>query len=167
MKLLNGNLTVLGLIFLYSCIYGNIYAQERFVPVQNNTFVNVYQPKGDYFFGPDSKYLKEGKWYDKWVVNDHAILKGGDGRWHIIGITHPEILTKPLNKGIHHGEWASFHALSYTTDFKSTLEENHYDDLSKILTPKDRPGEILPNHAPHIIKIKGVYNMVYGHSPLR
>ncbi len=127
-------------------------AQQVYIPVQDNDFVTIYHPKGDYFFGPDSKFLKEGKWYDEWVVNDHAFVKAEDGRWHIFGITHPEILSDPLNLGIHQGEWASFHALSYATDFKKTLEDNHYDDLSKILAPKDRPGEILSNHAPCIIK---------------
>ena len=156
-----------GLLILCLGISSNINAQERYVPVQKNKFINVYQPKGDYFFGPDSKYLKEGKWYDEWVVNDHAIVKAEDGKWHIIGITHPEVLSNPLSKGIHDGEWASFHALSYATNFKSTLEENHYDDLSKILTPKDRPGEIRANHAPHIVKKDGLYHMFYGHSPLR
>lgn len=167
MKLPKKHLIGISMLALCLCESGIIYAQEFYAPEQKNKFVTVYHPKGDYFFGPDSKYLTEGKWYDDWVVNDHAIIKAEDGKWHIIGITHPEILTEPLNEGIHHGEWASFHALSYATDLKNTLEENHYDDLSKILPPKDRPGEIKENQAPYIIKKEGLYIMVYGHSPIR
>lgn len=167
MKLFKINISVVFTLtfMLFSAL--SLNAQKNYVPIQENKYVTVYKPKGDYFFGPDTKYLKEGKWYDNWVVNDHAIVKDELGKWHIIGITHPEVLTNPLNKGIHHGEWASFHALSYATDFKATVEENHYDDLAKILPPKDRPGEIYPNHAPYIIKREGLYYMVYGHSPMR
>lgn len=167
MKLLQKYLASIYILTLCLYVSENLTAQDLYVPVQENKFVTVYQPKGDYFFGPDSKYLKEGKWYDEWVVNDHAIKKDEEGKWHIFGITHPEVLTTPLNKGIHHGEWASFHALSYATEFKNTLEENHYDDLPKILPPKDRPGEINANHAPYIIKKDNQYIMFYGHSPLR
>lgn len=137
------------------------------VPRQADEFVNVYKPAGDKFFGPTTEFLEEGKWYDEWVPNDHTFVKGEDGLWHIYGITHPLILSEPLSRGIHDGEYASFHCVSSEKDFAATVEEGHYTDLPKILTPYDRPGEILPNHAPYVIKKDGVYNMVYGHSPIR
>lgn len=145
-------------------------ANERnkvLVPEQANEFVHIYKPAGDNFFGPDTKNLKEGEWYDDWVPNDHTFVKADDGKWHIFGITHPLVETDPLQDGIHDGEFASFHAVSSVKDFKGALVENHYSDLPKILPPKERPGEILQNHAPYIIKKDGVYNMVYGHSPIR
>jgi hypothetical protein len=141
---------------------------ERFaIPRQANEFVHVYQPAGDHFFGPDTTSLKEGEWYDEWVPNDHAFAKTNDGRWHIIGITHPLVMTDPLKDGIHEGEYASFHAVSSAKDFASSLKKHDYKDLPKILPPKDRPGEPLANHAPFIVKIDGLYHMVYGPSPIR
>ena len=127
----------------------------------------VYNPSGDTFFGPDTKHLKEGQWYDEWVPNDHTFVKDEKGSWHIFGITHPLVETDPLSKGIHEGENASFHAQSSATNFRETLKKHHYADLPKILTPKDRPGEVLANHAPTIVKKDGLYHMVYGHSPIR
>ncbi|GAF05524.1 family 43 glycosylhydrolase [Saccharicrinis fermentans] len=137
------------------------------VPKQENKFVWIYKPAGDYFFGPDTEFLKEGQWYDEWVPNDHTFVKGEDGKWHIFGITHPLVMSDPLSKGIHDGEYASFHAISSKNSFKESVEEYHYKDLPKILSPQERPGEILANHAPYIIKNDGFFQMVYGHSPIR
>lgn len=108
----------------------------------------MYKPTGDYFFGPDTDYLKEGQWYDEWVPNDHTFVKDKEGKWHIIGITHPLVESNPLQAGIHDGEYASFHAISSAANFKEVLVEHHFSDLPKILPPKERPGEILANHAP-------------------
>ncbi|MFC2111682.1 family 43 glycosylhydrolase [Bacteroidota bacterium] len=152
-------------ILLYQCKSDT--SGKVLIPKQANEFVWVYNPSGDYFFGPDTENLKEGEWYDEWVPNDHTFVKDEDGLWHIIGITHPLVKTDPLQKGIHEGEYASFHAVSSANTFKETLEENHYSDLPKILPPKERPGEIFENHAPYIVKKDGLYQMVYGHSPLR
>jgi arabinan endo-1,5-alpha-L-arabinosidase len=129
--------------------------------------VHVYKPDGEYFFGPDTKYLKEGQWYDEWVPNDHTFVKDEEGKWHIIGITHPLVESDPINAGIHDGEYASFHAISSASSFKEAFEENHFSDLPKILPPIERPGEVLANHAPYIVKKDGLYQMVYGHSPIR
>lgn len=157
-------------LILLSILLIQCQSKERnkvFVPKQSNNYVRVYKPGGDHFFGPDTKYLKEGQWYDEWVPNDHTFVKDEVGKWHIIGITHPLVEADPLNAGIHDGEFASFHAVSSAKSFKKTFEEHHYSDLTKILPPKERPGEILQNHAPYIVKKDGLYQMVYGHSPIR
>ncbi|WP_083634273.1 family 43 glycosylhydrolase [Saccharicrinis aurantiacus] len=135
------------------------------VPKQANNYIKIYQPKGDYFFGPDTKELKEGEWYERWIPNDHCFVKHNDGLWHIFGITHP--YTDPKLGNIHQGEYASFHAVSKVTDFKKSVEIDHYADKAKILPPKERPGEINANHAPYIVKKEELYYMVYGHSPIR
>lgn len=142
-------------------------AGKLLVPTQDNKFVWVYKPAGDYFFGPDTENLKEGEWYDEWVPNDHTFVKDEEGNWHIFGITHPLVETDPLKDGIHEGEFASFHAVSSASDFSETLRKHHYTDHPKILPPSKRPGEILANHAPYIVKINRLYHMVYGHSPIR
>jgi beta-fructofuranosidase len=137
------------------------------VPVQANDFVRVYKPEGDTFSGPDTEHLKEGEWYHDWVPNDHCFVKADDGKWHIFGITHPFVDVTPLQDGIHEGEYASFHAVSSADRFSETLEEGHYADLPKVLPPSERPGEIPQNHAPYTVRKDGLYQMVYGHSPIR
>ncbi len=74
----------------------------------------------------------------------HTFVKDEKGIWHIFGITHPLVETDPLSKGIHEGEYASFHALSSATHFKEALKEHHYSDLPKILRSKIGPGRSLP-----------------------
>lgn len=159
-------LLILGVLFLFiQC--ENKATNKVLVPKQANEFVHVYKPAGDYFFGPDTKHLQEGVWYDEWVPNDHTFVKADDGKWHIFGITHPVVFSEPLNEGIHEGENASFHAVSSAVNFIETVKDGHYSDLPKILPPSERPGEVLANHAPYIVKKDGLYQMVYGHSPIR
>jgi len=161
-----GTMLLMGLSTLFCQCKSHGYEKVH-IPRQANEFVWIYKPAGDSFFGPDTKHLKEGQWYDEWVPNDHTFVKADDGKWHILGITHPLVETDPLKEGIHEGEFASFHAVSSATNFKETFKEHHYSDLPKILPPKDRPGEPLANHAPYIVKKDGLYHMVYGHSPIR
>ncbi len=150
---------------LYQCTFKT--PNKVFIPKQANEYVWIYKPAGDQFFGPDTENLKEGEWYDDWVPNDHTFSKDADGKWHIFGITHPLVETNPLDVGIHEGEYASFHAVSFGANFKETLKEHHYTELPKVLPPKERPGEVLANHAPYIIKRDSLYYMFYGHSPIR
>ena len=133
------------------------------VPSQAENYVWVYKPAGDTFSGPSSTELEAGVWYDEWVPNDHTFIKNSDGKWHIIGITHPKTSTQ----AIHQGEFQSFHAVSKSTSFKNTIEHSHYSDLPKILPPKDRPGERLENHAPYIVHKDEIFYMFYGPSPFR
>lgn len=153
----------LALVGAATLLLSSCESNKVLVPRQAHDYVEIYQPKGDTFFGPDTKRLKEGEWYDRWIPNDHCFVKHDDGLWHLFGITHPFVATDP----IHEGELASFHAVSTATEFKSTIEIDHYVDKPKILPPKERPGEIPANHAPYIVKKDRVYQMVYGPSPIR
>ena len=153
------------ILFISAAYLLNAQTKKVLVPQQANKYVKIYQPAGDYFFGPDTKELREGEWYDRWIPNDHCFVKHSEGLWHVFGITHP--YTDPKHGNIHQGENASFHAISSVKNFEKSIEENHYKDLSKILPPKERPGEIAANHAPYIVKKGGLYYMVYGHSPIR
>ncbi|TXE06301.1 family 43 glycosylhydrolase [Seonamhaeicola algicola] len=140
---------------------------KTLIPKQTNNYKWIYKPEGDYFFGPDTKQLKEGKWYTNWVPNDHTFVKDSFGKWHIFGITHPLVEAESLIGNVHQGEYASFHAVSSKTNFNETIERHHYQDLPKVLSPKERPGEMLSNHAPYIFKKDGLYQMIYGPSPIR
>jgi beta-fructofuranosidase len=133
------------------------------VPRIVGDYVTVYRPQGDRFPGPDTRELKAGAWYDQWVPNDHAILQGPDGRWHAFGITHPLTSTD----AVHEGEFQSFHAIAPKGPLKSVLRDGAWKDLPKVLPPSERPGELLPNHAPYVVSKDGLYWMIYGPSPIR
>ncbi|MFC1596516.1 family 43 glycosylhydrolase [Planctomycetota bacterium] len=132
-------------------------------PKIEGEYVAVYRPAGDRFAGPDTTELKAGQWYADWVPNDHAILKGPDGRWHAFGITHPLTSTDR----VHEGEFQSFHAVAPIGSLKEVLRDGVWKDFPKVLPPSERPGEILPNHAPSIVEKDGLYHMIYGPSPIR
>jgi beta-fructofuranosidase len=133
------------------------------VPRIVGEYVTVYRPAGDRYSGPDTTELKAGQWYERWVPNDHTILKGPDGRWHAFGITHPLTGTDH----VHEGEFQSFHAVAPAGPLKDVLRDSAWKDLPKVLPPSERPGEILPNHAPYIVQRGDLYQMIYGPSPIR
>ncbi len=126
-------------------------------------YVNVYNPGGDVFPGPDAADLIAGKYYKNWVPNDHCFACDASGRWHAFGITHP--LTKV--EAVHAGEYQSFHALAPPGTLKEALKAESWKDLPKVLPPSERPGETPANHAPCIIKREGLFHMVYGPTPIR
>lgn len=140
-------------------------------PKISGPYVRVYVPGEDVFPGPDSPHFRAGQSYAEWVPNDHAILKGPDGRWHALGITHP----KPPNfdpprydaKSIHEAEWLLFHAVAPEGRFKEHLKDGAWRDAKKVLSPAERPGEIMACHAPFILRKDGSYHMIYGPGPLR
>jgi beta-fructofuranosidase len=135
------------------------------IPVISGNYVHVYQPAGDIFPGPDSRHLRAGRFYADWVPNDHCILKGNDGRWHVLGITHP---ATPIQRGtVHEGEWMSFHAVSDSGALKDVLQTHSWQDRPKVLPPADRPGEKRENHAPTVIWKDTAYVMIYGPTPFR
>ena len=128
-------------------------------------WVHVYVPAGDVFPGPDSPRFKTGQFYPDWQVNDHAILKGPDGRWHAFGITHPAVAAGEPNP--HEAEWMSFHAVAPPGKLKQHLRKGAWKDQPKVLPPSSRPGELREHHSPFIIRKAGVYHMIYGYSPIR
>ncbi len=133
------------------------------VPRIVGEYTTVYRPTADFFPGPDTSELKDGRRYDEWVPNDHAIIKGPDGRWNMFGITHP--LTSP--KAIHEGEFQSFHALAPTGNLKDVLSAGAWKDLPKLLRAADRPGEVPEFYAPYVIQQGQSYYMFYGPNPIR
>jgi acetyl esterase/lipase len=150
-------------------------ATTKSVPVPappriSGPYVHVYAPGADVFPGPDSENFRTGRSYAEWIPNDHAILKGTDGRWHALGITHP----KPRDydpprygKDVHEAEWLLFHAVSPKGKLKEHLQEGAWRDAKKVLAPAARPGEIKECHAPFIVQKDGIYHMIYGPNPLR
>lgn len=142
-----------------------VKGQTLLVPCVVGDWIHVYRPAGDVFPGPDSPRFKTGRHYADWQVNDHAILKGPDGRWHAIGITHPAVAAGEPNP--HEAEWLSFHAVSSVGRLKQTLLPGAWKDQPKLLHPADRPGESKEHHSPFIIRHGDEYRMLYGPSPIR
>ncbi len=132
-------------------------------PRIDGEYVNIYQPAGDVFPGPSVGSLVAGKYYAEWVPNDHCFVKDDAGRWHIFGITHP----RTDLQDVHLGEHQSFHAIAPQGTLKQVVQAGAWQDLPKVLPPAARPGEILANHAPYIIKRNDRYTMVYGPTPIR
>lgn len=147
------------LIVLIAIIWG-CDKRPNVVPVQRNQFTWIYKPGGDVFPGPSTKQLEANKYYDVWVANDHTFIQGPDGKWHILGITHPITGTE----NVHEGEYLSFHAVESEGGF---LSEKGWTDLPKVLPPSERTEERLENHAPYIVIKEKLYYMVYGPSPIR
>ncbi|PYI56609.1 hypothetical protein DLM86_06480 [Paenibacillus flagellatus] len=116
------------------------------------------------FPGPDSESFRAGRYYDRWVPNDHMILKGKDGRWHAFGITHPE---PPADAYIHEGEWMSFHAVSPPGTLREHLRHGAWQDCPKLLPPSERPSEEKEFYAPFIVEKDGLYHMFYSPHQMR
>lgn len=133
-------------------------------PFLKSDYIRIYKPGPDAFPGPGSGCFEEGGLYQDWVPNDHCILKGHDGCWHSFGITHP---APPDEVWVHEGEWLSFHAVSPQGNLKDHLYEGAWKDHPKILPPAERPGEIVENHAPFVVRRDDLYHMFYGPDPIR
>lgn len=135
------------------------------VPRIVGDWVQCYKPVGDVFPGPDSSRFKAGRHYADWQVNDHAIVKGPDGRWHAFGITHPAVPSGEPNP--HEAEWLLFHAAAPAGTFKKHYAAGQWLDQVKVLPPAARPGEFREIHSPSIIRHADQYWMFYGYSPIR
>ncbi len=136
---------------------------EVSVPRIAGDYVNVYQPAGDVFPGPNAAELVAGQFYEEWVPNDHCFVRDAAGRWHAFGITHP--LTQLSN--VHAGEQLLFHAIAPRGTLVETLASGAWKDQPKVLPPSERAGEPPAIHAPWILQRNGLFHMVYGPTPIR
>lgn len=123
------------------------------VPRIAGPYVTIYQAAADRFPGPDTVELKAGQLYEEWVPNDHAFIQGPDKRWHLFGITHP--LTSP--ERVHEGEFQSFHALAPAGPLNAALREHAWQDLPKVLSATERPGENPAFYAPYLVRKEKLY----------
>lgn len=141
------------------------------VPRVDGPFLRVYQPAEAVYPGPDSEHFHSGRSYAEWVPNDHAIVKGPDGRWHLLGITHPkpdDFQPPRYNPAtVHEAEWLLFHAVAPPGKLKEQLQEGAWRDAAKVLAPGDRPGEPREIYAPFVVRKDDVFQMVYGPTSMR
>ena len=129
-------------------------------------YTRVYKPSGDVYIGYDSLCFKAGTRYESWIPNDFTAVQTSDGRWHMIGITHPSppdfIDGTHYNPAtVHDAEWQLFHAVS------GDLLSEPFADEVKLLCAHQREGERRDIYAPHIVKRGSLYYMFYGPGPIR
>jgi len=131
------------------------------VPRIIGEYINVYKPKADYYHGPSTDTLIDGKLYAEWLPNDHSIIRGKDGLWHIIGETGP------VTGVLHEGEYHCFHVRTSGQSLEKALEEQTWVEEPKSLCPNDRPDEGNRFYAPCVIEKGDLYYMMYGPQDIR
>lgn len=111
--------------------------------VQTGKFVKVYDPNID-----------EDKNED-WYINDHCLINGPKGQWHLFGITH-FIQIKPRKRVRPMEERLFAHATG------KTLLQQPWTKLPHALTyAPEKPWEELHIWAPHVVEKDGTYYMFY------
>lgn len=143
------------------------------IPYIAGEYVNVYSPAGDVFHGPDSENYRTGEFYTEWVPNDFCVIRA-DGKWHLIGITHPkpEWFTYPESfnepgRNIHEAEWQLFHAASTGDTLKKSLVPGGFEQAAQVLPASIRPNERPEIWAPHCHVKDGKIYMLYAPDPIR
>lgn len=135
------------------------------VPTLSGAYRPIYCPAPAVYRGPDTASFRGGERYAEWVVNDFSMLKGPDGCWHAIGITHPKPprFTSAFDfdeQNVHEAESQLFHAV-----FRGSLRElytgGHMEEQEALLYPQERPGEAPECWAPAVFPCGNGYRMLY------
>ena len=105
------------------------------VLVEAGEFVKIYDP---------SVGEKE-----KWYINDHCFIRGGDGTWHLFGITHAE-----PSDALDEDEFA--HATS-----PALLERPWKKQPFALTVAPEAPWKEEHLWAPHVVAHGGTYYMFY------
>ena len=101
--------------------------------VSADAFFSIYDPSVD----------EDSAWY----INDHTIIQGEDGIWHLFGITHAE----PADPG---DEKTFAHAIA------TSLTQRDWQKMPPALTADAAYGETFL-WAPYVIRWDGMYWMFY------
>lgn len=136
------------------------------IPEFDGEYVNIYAPQGDIYNGIEINGLVKGDFYNEWVTNDFSILKDGD-KWHMVGITTPKAIgfvdEFEYNPDTVHGtENQLFHCVAQGESFSDVFFKESFCECKKILYPDERPDEITAIWAPHLMKFKDEYNVIYS-----
>jgi arabinan endo-1,5-alpha-L-arabinosidase len=85
-----------------------------------------------------------------WYINDHCIVKGPDGRWHLFGITHEKEIVPPP-------EFEHFFAHAGSPSLMQVPWQKH-----PLALKYDRSLGETHIWAPHIIEKDGIYYMFFA-----
>jgi len=102
---------------------------EAKVPSIHGDYVLIYKPQPDVYTGQDTKNYRKGATYQNWQPNDHAFIKGTDGRWHLFGITRPNDVK---NDECHEGEGLCFHAVAPVGTLEQAFRPQVWMDQPKL-----------------------------------
>lgn len=105
------------------------------------------------------------------IANDFSILRNGN-IWHMTGITQlkPNDFIDHFNyneKTIHAEENQLFHCTAEGSCFEDLFFPSSFTVRDNILYASDRPDEIKPIHAPHLLKHNGFFRIFYGPHSIR
>lgn len=105
------------------------------------------------------------------TANDFSILRDGN-TWHMTGITQrrPDDFIDHFNyneKTVHAKENQLFHCTAQGECFADLFRPLSFAERENILYASDRPDEIKPIHAPHLLKQDGVFRIFYGPHSIR
>lgn len=129
-------------------------------PALASGYTRIHRAGPDHYRGPSVDGCEDGRLYEGWVPNDHTVVRGKDGRWHIFGITGPEGVGV-----VHGGEFQSLHIVSPGSDV--SMEPDSWVEEPKVLRPTDRPGETLQFYAPCALWHGGRCLMFYSPREIR
>ncbi len=139
-------------------------------PVRKSEYITIYNPKSDIYRGVKTESFSPETKYEKWITNDFSVLKDGEN-WHIVGITHPcpngFVDAFNNNGGVHEAEFQLFHATAKAKDFKELMKNDSFEDKEKILYSNERPNESQEIWAPHLLKRKDKFEIVYSPGSMR
>ncbi len=125
----------------------------------------IYAPEPAVYHGPDTPSFRQGENYTEWVVNDFSMLKGPDGDWHAIGITHPRPprFTSAFDfdeTNVHEAENQLFHAV-FSGSLRELYQGGRMEQKDILLYPQERPGEVPECWAPAVFPWNDGYRMLY------
>ena len=112
---------------------GSSSAPASLMPVSAGAFQHLYDPS-------------TGE-RENWYINDHTIVRGPDGLWHMFGITHIE----PADPE---------HEVSFAHATSPTLTGTQWTKQPFALTAEKMHDEVLL-WAPYVFEHAGVYHMFY------
>ena len=84
----------------------------------------------------------------KWYINDHCVIRGGDGLWHLFGITHAEP-ADPIDED------------NFARATAGTLTQSPWQKQPFALSADWDTWKEAHLWAPHVICHRGVYYMFY------
>jgi hypothetical protein len=108
------------------------FADESRSAVAAGSFVKIYDPSES---------------STKWYINDHTVIKGPDGKWHLFGITHAEPSNPSDERNFAHATASSIHGPWTKQPFDLTYDPNY--------------GETYL-WAPYVLLYNGVFYMFYA-----
>lgn len=146
------------------------------IPYIAGDYIKIYAPHPDIYLGPDTPNCKNGTRYESWTTNDFSVSHTNN-KWYLTGITHPtpdELSPDGFcydASTVHEAEYQLFLSSKEGKLFSEIVEKAKNGDLfeecPKLLWHSERPEERPECHAPHLLKCKDGWKLIYGPVEMR